>query len=235
MQENQLFNLQTSQLHPHQKHLAMNNTERTTCKKLKSDEKEKKSRYFNNLFFKFFSELKKLVKCFAKGKEHFLVDKMFFTILIMVRGGGVFPPPENRLLERKDGYKVLPRPVLESIRAYWYIWQGALLLCHLFSLLFVKCSLKLTEKTGILFMQKKKRSLKTCNSVNREICEACFPAAFRSEQLSSSCSLWFPIRADGSRLPPVDTLGLFSLIQVFPPNRSKSYWGRRMDTHSLIF
>lgn len=156
MQENQLFNLQTSQLHPHQKHLAMNNTERTTCKKLKSDEKEKKSRYFNNLFFKFFSELKKLVKCFAKGKEHFLVDKMFFTILIMVRGGGVFPPPENRLLERKDGYKVLPRPVLESIKAYWYIWQGALLLCHLFSLLFVKCSLKLTEKTGILFMQKKK-------------------------------------------------------------------------------
>lgn len=42
MQENQLFNLQTSQLHPHQKHLAMNDTERTTCKKLKSDEKEKK-------------------------------------------------------------------------------------------------------------------------------------------------------------------------------------------------
>lgn len=92
MQENQLFNLQTSQLHPHQKHLAMNNTERTTCKKLKSDEKEKKSRYFNNLFFKFFSELKKLVKCFAKGKEHFLVDKMFFHHIDYGKGRWGFSP-----------------------------------------------------------------------------------------------------------------------------------------------
>lgn len=61
---------------------------------------------------------------------------------------------------------------------------------------FCQVLIKVGWKNHEFCPSRRKRSLKTHNSVSSEIHEACFPGAFHSEQLSSSCSLWFQIRAE---------------------------------------